>query len=364
MRAPERRDSPTDTETRHDRTVSKESRRAARLARESRQAGESRPAGSPDGTPASAGAPTSPTAPLRSAVGATGSAGPRTARAGRRERPRLGQPQTFLERYRSAIITVAAVAAVAVAVGFVFLGSTQQAYACTNLFSPSPTAPLAPGSSDRLGFFEDDMGANHAVSNPQRYLYCPPASGPHLNVSGKGPIAPRVYKPSDKVGPTNWIHNLEHGAMVVLYRTDSPGATEAGLQAFRDYAAALPPSPVCKVQTGVISPVIAPFNEMPHPYAALVWDRVFYLDTWDPALVTRFYLSESERLDSEGAMVAPPEKVYCQGSPTPSVNPSAPGSPAASSGDPASVGPSTLASPSAAPSLAPSASLEPSAAPN
>jgi hypothetical protein len=94
---------------------------------------------------------------------------------------------------------------------------------------------------------------------------------------------------------------------------------------------------VCGVPGGTLSPVIARFDDMPHPYAALVWDRVFYLDTWDPALVTRFYLTESERLDANGQLVAPPEKVYCNPSarpaspaPSDSAAPAASGSPAAS----------------------------------
>ena len=42
------------------------------------------------------------------------------------------------------------------------------------------------------------------------------------------------------MGPPNWIHNLEHGALVVLYRNDSTGATSAGQQAFRDFYDAFP----------------------------------------------------------------------------------------------------------------------------
>jgi hypothetical protein len=84
-------------------------------------------------------------------------------------------------------------------------------------------------------------------------------------------------------------------------------------------------------------------------YAALVWDRVLYFDTWDPDLVLRFYNTEAERLDADGALAAPIEDVTgCAAriaSPSPSTAPSgsvapapsgsaapsAPGSPAASS---------------------------------
>ena len=339
--------------------MSKESRRAARLARESRRLGDpSRQAGggqTTEGTPT--GSPgtgtirsTRPTGRPTSGVG---------ARVGRRERPRLGPEPTFFERYRAAIITVAAIAIAAVAVGYVFIGSTSAAYTCGTQFNPSPTPPLGPDSSARLGFFETDMGNSHVVKAPQSYLLCPPASGNHYNVSGLGPIQPRVYRPDDKVGPSNWVHNLEHGGLVILYRNDSPGATAAGQQAFKDYASTFPASAICKVPPLQLSPVIARFDDMPHAYAALVWDRVFYLDTWDPDLVTRFYLTEAERLDSAGALIAPPEDAtQCKAR----LASASPGVSAAPSDAP-SAAPSASPAPSA-PSAAPSASQAPSAAPS
>jgi hypothetical protein len=352
--------------------VSKESRRAARLARESRRLGEApRGGASAGGERSTDGTPTGAAGAGSTGSGAPGSSPTRTtsgrpvagvgARAGRRERARFGPQPTLLERYRSLIVTVVAVAVVAIAVGYVFIGSTAASFTCTSQFNPSPTPPLGPDSSARLGFFETDMGNSHDVSVPQNYLLCPPASGNHFNQPGSlGPIPPRLFKPEDKIGPSNWIHNLEHGALVVLYRNDSPGATSAGQQAFRDYIGTFPPSAICQKAAGLLSPVIARFDPMPHPYAALVWDRVFYFDTWDPALVTKFYLSEAERLDSQGAFVAPPEP-QCA-APSQSAPPSASAAPSSSA--PASAAPSASGSggPSGAPSAAPSGA--PSAAPS
>ncbi len=346
--------------------MSKESRRAARAARESRRAAEAGhtsaagAAGSTGAAAASAGAtsagtPSATPGVRRASHGPSGS-----ARAGRRERTRTYRQPTFLERYRTVIISVVVVAVAAVAVGWIFLGSTQAAWTCTNQFNPSATPTVEPGSSTRLGFVQDDMGRSHAVSVPQNYLYCPPASGNHLNVSGLGPIQPRVYKPTDKIGPPNWIHNLEHGAMVVLYRTDSPGATDAGQLAFKNFFNTFPPSPLCGIPAGQLSPVIAPFNDMPHPYAALVWGRVLYMDTWDPSLAIRFYNEESERLDANGDLVAPPEDVTgCAARLKASASPSAAASDAAPSAAASDAAPS--AAPSTEPSAAPSTQPSPSA---
>jgi hypothetical protein len=259
-----------------------------------------------------------------------------------------------MERYRNLVIGIAAAAVLAVVIGVVFVGATQASYTCTNIFDPSPTPTVSPGSSTRLGFAQDDMGRSHNVVRPQSYLYCPPASGTHLNVSGQGPITPRVYKPTDNVGPPNWVHNLEHGGLVVLYKGDSPGATAEGLAAFQQFFDTFPPSPICKIPPHVVSPVIARFDQMPHPYAAIVWDRVFYLDTWDPAAVLRFYNTEDERLDKDGVLIQPPEDIFQCNAALHSASPGASGS----------VAPSTPASavPSAAPSAAPSAGA--SAAPS
>jgi hypothetical protein len=290
-------------------------------------------------------------------AGSSGGAGARrpavaATRAGRRERVRRYHEPTLLERYRGLLIGVAAVAVLAVVVGVVFVSATQPAYACSNTFDPSPTPTVSPGSSTRLGFAEDDMGRSHAVSRPQRYLFCPPASGTHISAAGQGPIAPRVYKPGDNVGPPNWIHNLEHGGLVVLYRSDSPGATTAGLQAFQDFYNTFPASPICKIPAYQVSPVVARFDSMPHSYAVLVWGRVLYMDTWDPALALRFYNEEDERLDKDGALIQPPEDIFGCGAKLKSASPAASGSTAPSA--------APSAGSSVAPSAAPSASPEPS----
>jgi len=319
--------------------VSKESRRAARAARESRRLAGGAPG--PSGNRAASGA--APAGPVETPGVVRGpahrppSSGPAgTPRAGRRDRARSLDRRSFLERYRTPIIAVAALAIAAVAIGVVFLGATQKAYACSTIFNPSPTPTISPGSSDRLGFPQDDMGNSHVVATPQRYTWCPPASGNHFNATGLGPIRPRVYGPNDNVGPSNWVHNLEHGGLVVLYRSDSPGATADGQSAFREFFNSFPASPTCKIPAGQVGPVIAKFDDMPYPFAALVWDRVMPLGSWDPNLALRFFNTEAERLDADGALVSPPEKLCNpRASASPGAAPSGSSVPAAPSGSPA-----------------------------
>lgn len=292
----------------------------------------------------------------RSTTGSTGPSG--SPRAGRRERQRRYEQRPFLERYRIVLIGAVVVAIAAVAAGLVLTGATQASYTCSQQWEPSPTPPPAPDATPRLGYVQPQTDAVHNVSRPQRYTFCPPATGRHYAVQGVGPIGPRVYGPDANVGPVNWLHDMEHGAIVILYRGDSEGATDAGQSRFRDFFDAFPNSPICNVPKGSVSPIIARFDAMQWPYAALVWGRVLPLPEWDPDLVLEFYATESERLDADGAFVAPPEAACPAPSRSPSAAPSASPSPAASgsaapSGSPAASG---SAAPSASPSASPVAS--------
>lgn len=268
-----------------------------------------------------------------------------TPRAGRREHPRhrSGADPSFVERYRPAIVVVVVVAAIALIGGFVYTSATKAAYSCTTIFTPEATASPAAGSTNPPGYVQPDMGRRHVpYGTVVTYQYCAPASGSHDNQANTGPIGPRLYGPDDAVIPQGWIHNLEHGALVVLYTGSSAGATPEGqrqLQAFYD---TFPNSPVCNIQKGTTQgPVIARMDQMATDYTAIVWGRVLPLDTWDPNAILDFYAAWGEKTNPE-QQCAPPT--------SPSPVPSASSSPSAS------------APPSAEPSAAPS--IEPSASPS
>ena len=248
---------------------------------------------------------------------------------------------SFVQRYRTLLIG-ATIAAVVVVVGAgVFAAATQTAFACSTIWQPSPTTSPGPSATPQLGYVQPDMGNTHvAVGTVIRYTYCPPASGKHVDSPGQGPIPARAYGPNDAVIPEGWVHNLEHGGLVILYR--GADADQAALKAMFD---AVPVSPVCGFPPGGQSPgpVVARFDQMAWPYAALVWDRVLPMQTLDQAAVLAFYAQYGE--------VTNPQKL-CQPSASPEV----------------SASPGTSASPSAAPSEspseAPSGSASPAASPS
>jgi hypothetical protein len=258
--------------------------------------------------------------------------------------------------------------ALLVFVGFV-LPAVTPAYSCDNEFNPTPAppwvapspAPVASGATPAPavtapppGYVQPDMGHVHEANTgkPIDYLYCPPASGKHYPAPG-GPIAAKLYGPDERTTPGGWIHNLEHGAIVVLYNCAlAPDAcTDTGQQAFTTMLAHWPKSPICNIP-GIDpqkqTPVITRFEDMPYPYAAIVWDVVLPLQTLDEASIFAFYAGQAERFNPEPRCPAP--------TPTPGPTPTAGPTPSAgpTSSAPASGAPSV--SPSVAPSVAPAAS--------
>ena len=266
-------------------------------------------------------------------------------RAGRRQRSRTGYRRSAFNRYRNWIFGIGGIAAAAILFGFLFLGSTGKTYACSTIWNPNPTASPAAGATPQLGYLQPDMGQLHNATSSQRYTNCPPASGSHYNAAGKGPVQPRLYGPDDPAEPQGWIHNLEHGALVILYRCDGDACTDAGQAKLQDVFASIPNSPVCNLPPGNTygpGPVIARFDEMAWPYAAIVWDRVLPLQTLDKDLILQFFRQWGDKTD--------PEKLGC---PTPSGAPSA--EPSAAPGE--SLTPSDSVAPGGA---SPEASASPS----
>jgi hypothetical protein len=214
-----------------------------------------------------------------------------------------------VERYRTLIVAVAALTGIVLISVFVFFSASAPAYACSTEWVPDPTPSPALGAPADPGYVQPDMGRRHEdLGEKVTYTYCPPASGAHSSASGAGPIQPRLYGPSDRAIPEGWIHNLEHGAMVILYRghDGDPGIADAGQVALRALFDDFPASPVCGIQPGTSQgPVIARFDDMATPYAALLWGRVLPLDELDTAGILDFWRVWGERTHPEPQCTPP-----------------------------------------------------------
>ena len=260
-----------------------------------------------------------------------------------RSRARTYTPRrrSFFERHRGEILGLIAVAAVVFAGGLIFVQANSKAYACTTETIPAAAStPLPDGSLAPLGQVQPDMGRSHILApESQRYANCPPASGNHYAPPG-GPIIARYYGPDDATLPQGWIHNLEHGGLVILYSCDKGACDEATQQALQALFRDFPDSPVCGFKKGNIGPVITRFEDMKAPIAALLWGRVLFQDKLDTAQILEFFNTQAELKN--------PEQQCARPTPTPVPGSSAtPSSPAASPDAGSSAAPSTPASPAA-----------------
>lgn len=251
---------------------------------------------------------------------------------------------TFLQRNRTRLLWAGALVVVVALGALFYIQATAPAYACGLEWTATATPSPAPGATPRLGYQQEDMGRDHV--NPGtvvKYLYCPPASGDHYAVQGQGPIDPRLYGPNDRAVPEGWIHNLEHGGLVLLYKCPGDACTSSGQAALQQLWATWPASPICNIPAHQISPVIARFDDMAYPYAVIVWDEVLPLQTLDTQQILAFYAQQAERTNPEKQCAAP--SAAPGGSPAPSVSPAPTDTTA-----PSAASSSDVPSPSAAPS--------------
>ena len=261
---------------------------------------------------------------------------PPTSRA-RSRALRAAPRKSFLERNRGRLIWGIAGLALVAGVALAFLNATAPAYGCSNQWVPDVTPSPAPGATPRLGYVEPDMGRSHVqVGMTVKYALCPPASGKHYAATGEGPIPPGVYGPDDGAVPEGWIHNMEHGGLVVLYRCKGgdTGCSDADQAAFREFNATFPNSPLCNFPAGSLSPVIARFDDMAFPYAALLWGQVLPMQEFDPQLVRDYFAQQGELTNPEQQCARPSPTPEQTATPVPGESPATSESPAAS-GSPA-----------------------------
>jgi len=107
------------------------------------------------------------------------------------------------------------------------------------------------------------------------YQHNPPASGPHY------PVWLRYQEYTTTQARGYWVHNLEHGAIVFLYRPDAPAAS---VSALRDTFRGLPDDPQC----GHPRALLTPDPLMPRPVAVVAADWFLEGDTLQTQTVRDF----------------------------------------------------------------------------
>ena len=148
------------------------------------------------------------------------------------------------------------------------------------VFSLALLAVVACGGGASVGREVPDEGGGHVPQGTNvQYRNDPPASGKHWEVT----MPYGVF--GQPVPEEVWVHNLEHGAIVVLYRCpeDRPICPEVTDQLQSAYNEA-PPG-----KYGAVKMVVAPHRTLKSRVAAIAWNRMLELDTVDKEKLLQFY---------------------------------------------------------------------------
>lgn len=134
------------------------------------------------------------------------------------------------------------------------------------------------------------MGRGHLPPGSEiEYGFCPPTSGQHYLAGPQVPIRAGYYGPDTQVRPGTWVHNLEHGYVVIAYRGGEGGGPTAEeltqLEAFAESAPASTRGESCPDN----KVVVARFDDMATRFAYLAWDRALLTDTFDAPEALAFY---------------------------------------------------------------------------
>lgn len=152
----------------------------------------------------------------------------------------------------------------------------------------------------------DSLGGAHVASNEGVvYNSNPPSSGPHCGVWGRYD----VYGQAKPLPRCNYIHNLEHGAVVLLYKCD--GACPeivAALSGVRDQIV----DAQCTVTKRVI---LTPDPDLDTLVAAVAWRNTWKSDCVNQDALTSLAAFITDNLG--GAGLAPESGVCSDGSITP-----------------------------------------------
>jgi hypothetical protein len=130
-------------------------------------------------------------------------------------------------------------------------------------------------------------GADHvADGTPVTYKSRPPTSGPH-----SASVYPRYGVFSETLPTGQWLHNLEHGAVAILY--NCPDGCPEVVQGINELVPTLPLGR--NARRGTPRVLAFPYTDMDHKIAVVAWGWLLELDEFDRDQITRFYESRIDR---------------------------------------------------------------------
>ena len=186
---------------------------------------------------------------------------------------------------RPAILIALVVVGAIVVLSIALIGAPASPYACGSRLQPQANATI------ENPIVTPDEGRQHVrLGTTTEYASCPPASGPHyIESGGVAPLRPAFYDEGARIGPGNWVHNLEHGYVVALYRCVDgqcpPSDVLSELRAFVLNGPGTESATACGYTSKVLA---ARFDDMATPFALVAWDHVLLLDTFDSSVGVDF----------------------------------------------------------------------------
>ncbi|MBI1847380.1 MAG: DUF3105 domain-containing protein [Candidatus Rokubacteria bacterium] len=122
-----------------------------------------------------------------------------------------------------------------------------------------------------------DEGQTHIPEGTRAtYKHFPPTSGPHWPTWAAYGLHP------EPLPPELWVHNLEHGGIVILYHCAQPCP-----ELVRSLAEAYETFPRGKY--GTVKLVVSPNARRRRPIAVLAWTWIDEMPAFDRARLLRFY---------------------------------------------------------------------------
>ncbi len=126
-------------------------------------------------------------------------------------------------------------------------------------------------------------GSQHVPEGaPTQYRTRPPSSGNHYDQPAPYGVFERA------VPPGNFVHTLEHGAVVVLYRPDLCDQSCVGQ--LRDVYQSAP-----RGKYGTVKMTVLPYQDMDHAIAAVAWTWIDEMDLVDKDRLIAFYRAHVDR---------------------------------------------------------------------
>ena len=132
-------------------------------------------------------------------------------------------------------------------------------------------------ASAEVGRRMPDEGQKHVPEGTRvTYGHYPPTSGPHW------PLWARWGIYAQEVPPEAWVHNLEHGGIVILYRCDTPCPDL--IQRLREIYDTFP-----KSKHGHVKLLTTHYQKLRTRLAILAWTWLDELEEFDRQRLLRFY---------------------------------------------------------------------------